>query len=134
MAYAEVSDLNERLEQPLTGSKAKRAQTLLEDASALLSAYVPDPDAEPDMRRRLRIVCCNMVMRAMATSADMFGVMQSTVTADIYSQTFQYSNPNGDFFLTKADKKMLGLSNGYIGSIQPRIEYRHSPLPRCCHD
>lgn len=125
MRYAEVSDLNARLETPLTAKEQKRAETLLSDASALISAYV-GPDVGEGMEERLRIVCCNVVLRSLAASgSDMLGVTQSTVSADIYSQTYTFSNPTGDMFLTKADKKLLGVADGYIGSIRAGIGREH---------
>ena len=125
MSYAEVSDLEARLGRTLDTAEKERAEVLLSDASVYLDALVSPSDVCV-MAETLKIVCCNIVSRAMATtSSDMFGVKQATISADIYSQTLSYQNPSGDFYMTKADKKMLGISDGYIGSIRPKIGYRH---------
>ena len=68
-----------------------------------------------------RIVSCNMVIRAMSAAQDTFGLSQSSMTAGPYTQSWTYSNPSGDMYLTKAERKMLGISGGYIGSIRPKV-------------
>ena len=35
------------------------------------------------------------------------------------------SMPNGDFFLTRLERRLLGITKGYIGSIRPMIGGRH---------
>lgn len=121
MAYAEVSDIEARW-RALTAEESVRAETLLDDASAALSALV---DVHPDDAAQAALlaqVCCNMVIRSMsATGSDMFGVSQASVTAGPYTQSQSYANPSGDMYLTRLEKRLLGISSGYIGSIRPMM-------------
>ena len=122
MAYAGVSELEARW-RSLDETEQARAAVLLEDASAMLDALTDgphDPEAEPDYCKLLAIVACNMVQRSMGADADAFGLSQQTMTAGPYSQSWSFSNPSGDFYLTKAEKSMLGLGGG-IGHIRPMI-------------
>ena len=125
MAFAEVSDIEARWRSLSTDEKS-RAGVLIEDASAMLSALV-DVDANDQQQAELlNTVCCNMVIRAMAQSnMDTFGVSQSAITAGPYTQSFSYSNPSGDMYLTKLEKKLLKVSIGYIGSIRPMMAGDH---------
>ena len=125
MAFAEVSDIEARW-RSLSDDEKSRAGVLIEDASAMLSALV-DVDANDQQQAELlNTVCCNMVIRAMAQSnMDTFGVSQSAITAGPYTQSFSYSNPSGDMYLTKLEKKLLGVSIGYIGSIRPMMAGEH---------
>ena len=118
MAFAEVSDIEARWRELSTDEKA-RAGTLIDDASAMLSTLVDVDTANADM---LRTVCSNMVIRAMSASGmDSFGASQSTITAGPYSQTFNYANPSGDMYITKMEKRLLGITTGYIGTIRPMM-------------
>lgn len=121
MAFADVSDIEARW-RTLTVDEKARAAVLIEDASAVLSKLVPVDPNDCAQAALLKTVCCNMVIRAMsATESDMFGVSQSSMTAGPYSQSMNYANPSGDMYLTKLEKRLLGITSGYIGSIRPKI-------------
>lgn len=121
MAFADVSDIEARW-RTLTVDEKARAAVLIEDASAVLSKLVPVDPNDEQQDALLKTVCCNMVIRAMsATESDMFGVSQSSMTAGPYSQSMNYANPSGDMYLTKLEKRLLGITSGYIGSIRPKI-------------
>lgn len=125
MAYAEVSDIEARWRE-LDASEQARASVLIDDASAELARMVDVDEDDADQAYLLKVVCCNMVIRAMSASAmDVFGVAQSSITAGPYSQSFSYSNPSGDMYVTKAERKMLGIGTGYIGSIRPMMAGEH---------
>ena len=125
MAFAEVSDIKSRW-RSLSDDEKSRAGVLIEDASAMLSALVDVDAADQQQAELLNTVCCNMVIRAMAQSnMDTFGVSQSAITAGPYTQSFSYSNPSGDMYLTKLEKKLLKVSIGYIGSIRPMMAGDH---------
>ena len=125
MAFADVSDLESRWRELSTEEEA-RANVLLGDASAMLSALVKVDSSDYEQSELLKMVCCDMVIRAMsATAADTFGVSQTSMTAGPYTQSFSYSNPSGDMYLTKLEKKLLGISIGYIGSIRPMMAGDH---------
>lgn len=117
MAFANVTDIESRWRE-LTDEEAARANALLEDASNILGALVEvDPD-DREQEASLRQVCANMVIRAMGSPSDMFGASSATITAGAYSQTVNYSAPSGDLYLTKMEKRLLGITSGYIGSIR----------------
>ena len=109
MAYADVSDLEARWRELSTDEQA-RAAVLLDDASAMLAAAVMVDESDAQQYTLLKIVCCNMVQRAMSTSDDAFGATQQSITAGPYTQSFSYSNPSGNMYITKAEKRMLGIS------------------------
>lgn len=121
MAYATIDDLELRW-RPLTADESARAQALLDDAALMLDAVLSAASIQDVEEGALVAVSCNMVRRAMALSdSGMYGVSQGTVSADIYSQTMTYANPTGDMYLTGNEKRMLGISNGYIGSIPAKV-------------
>lgn len=116
MAYANVNDIEARWRE-LTDEEAARANALLEDASNILSKLVRVDASDSEQEAALRQVCANMVIRAMGSPSDMFGASSATITAGAYSQTVNYSAPSGDLYLTKMEKRLLGITMGYIGSI-----------------
>lgn len=125
MAFADVSDLESRWRELSTEEEA-RANVLLGDASAMLSALVKVDNSDYEQSELLKMVCCDMVIRAMsATSYDSFGLSQSSITAGPYTQSFSYSNPSGDMYLTKLEKRLLGITTSYIGSIRPMMAGEH---------
>ena len=125
MAFADVSDLESRWRELSTDEEA-RANVLLGDASAMLSALVEVDSSDAGQAELLKMVCCDMVIRAMsATAADTFGVSQTSMTAGPYTQSFSYSNPSGDMYITKLEKRLLGISTSYIGTIRPMMAGEH---------
>ena len=119
MAYATVQDLEARY-GALTDGQQERASVLLDDAAVLIdSAATIDTEARESAAR---VVSCAMVNRALqAAESDAYGVSQATMTAGSYSQSMSFANPSGDLYFTSTEKALLGISGGYIGSIQPRI-------------
>ena len=109
MAYADVSDLEVRW-RTLTTDEQERAEALLDDASAMLDAYVTVDETDEQQMNLLKIVVCNMVERAMSTGGDMYGVTQQSMTAVGFTQQYTYANPTGDLYISKAEKRMLGIS------------------------
>lgn len=121
MAFATVSDLMQRWRY-LSSEEQNRAEVMLDDAAAILGSLV-DVDAENERQAALlKTVSCSMVKRAMASTSDgLLGVTQGTISADVYSQTFNYANPGGDLYITQMERKLLGISNSYIGSIPAQV-------------
>lgn len=113
MAYAIVSDVEARW-RTLTAAERARAEVLLEDAAVEIDSSCPpsDPPTLSELEARL-IVSCRMVKRAMATPGGVEGVGVSSLQAGAgpFQQTQQFSNPSGDLYLTKADRKLLGCGN-----------------------
>lgn len=126
MLFADVSDLEARW-HTLDESEAAKAETLLSDASAILARLIGEIDiSDTDYMQLLKQVCCNMVIRAMsATESDNYGVDSMSMTAGPYSQSWNYNNPTGDMYLTKLEKRMLGITSSYIGSIRPMMQGEH---------
>lgn len=113
MAYADVSDLEVRW-RTLTTDEQERAEALLDDASAMLDAYVTVDETDEKQMQLLKIVVCNMVERAMSTASDdgvdLYGVTQQSMTAVGFTRQFSYANPTGDLYITKSEKRLLGIS------------------------
>lgn len=122
MPYATTADIEARW-RTLSADERTRAEVLISDASMMLDNLVDVDALDAERYQLLTTVTCNMVIRAMsATSLDTFGVSQTSVTAGPYTQSYSYANPSGDMYLTKFEKRLLGVSTSYIGSIQPRID------------
>lgn len=118
MAFALVSDIESRW-RDLSTDEESRAAVLIDDASAMLAAQVVVDDTDEKQAALLKTVCCNMVIRAMAaTQAETFGVSNASMTAGSYTQSWTYSNPSGDMYLTKMEKKLLGIGSGKYRAIQ----------------
>lgn len=125
MAFAEVSDIESRWRE-LSTSEESRASVLIDDASAMLAALVDVDENDEEQEQLLNIVCCNMVIRAMsATESDSYGVSNMSMMAGPYQQSFTYSNPSGDMYITKFEKRMLGITTNYIGTIRPMMAGEH---------
>lgn len=118
MAYADVSDLESRWRELSTDEQA-RAAVLLDDASAMLAQLVDVDETDEQQAALLKTVCCSMVTRTMsATESDSFGASNMSMTAGVYSQSWSYANPSGDMYLTRLEKKMLGIGGNKYRSIQ----------------
>lgn len=101
---------------------ADRADALLADASARLRAEMARARVAVDpgdavQADNLRAVCASMVARAMASSAVADGapVSQWTQTATPYSTSYIFPNPSGDLYLTRQERRSLGLTGGRAG-------------------
>ena len=125
MAFALVSDIEARWRELSTTEEA-RASVLIDDASAKLSELVEVDPSDATQAQLLKIVCCSMVIRAMsATESDLYGVTNASMQAGSYMQTWTNANPSGDMYLTKLEKRMLGISTSYIGTIRPMMAGEH---------
>ena len=115
MRFAEVFDIEARW-RALSAEEAVRAGVLIEDASAMLQSLVSVDADDARQAELLKTVCCSMVIRAMsATASDSYGATQMSMTAGAYSQSWTYSNPTGDLYLTRQEKKLLGIGGGRVG-------------------
>ncbi|MBW3081971.1 Gp19/Gp15/Gp42 family protein [Bifidobacterium phasiani] len=113
--FATPDDLAARW-RPLTEAERTTAETLIVDASDLITTQCPRwrTASEATLRR----IVCAMVKRSMI-NMDTAGVTQSTQTAGSFSESMSYSNPDGDLYLTASEKRSLGGggSGQRIGSI-----------------
>jgi hypothetical protein len=111
-AYATVDQLEARW-RPLTESEIEQAETLLEDASVQVRAEIPTLAARieagnPDLLSAAIRVECAMVKRALSAGDGGYGVTSTQETQGPFSRTLQFSNPMGDLYLTKAERRLLG--------------------------
>jgi hypothetical protein len=103
-----------------------RLTAQLEDASNyILSLYIAEygedykEGVHPIFDLNAAAVVCGMVSRVLNVPADMAGVSTASQSADIYSASYTFANPTGDFYATKSDKERLGLGGTRIGIIEP---------------
>lgn len=124
-AFATVSDLEARWRALDAGEKL-RAETLLGDGAAALRSTLANAGIEINesdelQTANLKAVNCSMVQRAMSAQGDMYGVTQANMTAGPFSQSASFANATGDMYITKSERKKLGLGRMRIGSIRPMI-------------
>lgn len=119
MRYAEILDVEAGF-RALDAEERDRCGVLLDEAGIVIDAYNADAGIE-----RKALVSCRMVRRyldAGRTDAVTFpmGATQGTASALGYSQSWAMSSGSvGELYLSKLEKKLLGLGNR-IGA--------HSPL------
>jgi len=117
-AFAEVSDLEARW-RTLSATERSRATVLLDDASAIIRTEAKGIDARIDSGDLdagvPKAIVCAMVKAAM--SNDLEGVTQQSETKGPFTESFTFANPSGDLYLTKAQKRLLGISQQRAGSI-----------------
>ena len=106
MAYATFEDIIKR--KYLDTSEMERCEALLEDAAIIIDAY--NQKASEDAKK---LVSCNMVLRVIGNSENgiPLGATQGSLSALGYSQSWTNSNGSGEMYLTKLEKKMLGVGN-----------------------
>lgn len=112
MAFATYEDVEARW-RTLTSEEQAKATALLEDAQVVLSGMVTvDPD-DSEQAGKLKYVSCSMVIRSMVAGAsDAFGVDELSATMGPFGRTAHFANPNGDLYLTKLEKRLLGIGSG----------------------
>src|SRR5690606_13507201 len=103
-AYATAADLEARW-RTLTSDEKTRAGVLLVDAAIIIDRECPPADPLTDEGAR-KMVSCSMVKRAMA-SGEGASVDSQTAQAGPFSNTFKFSNPSGDLYLTKSERRTL---------------------------
>lgn len=112
MAFATYEDIEARW-RTLTADEQTRATTLLDDAAVMLNRLVVVDASDMEQADALKIVSCNMVIRSMVASASSaFGVDELQATMGPFGQTAHFANPSGDMYLTKLDKRLLGVTGG----------------------
>lgn len=121
MAYATITDVQDRMVRTLSAEEYKVASTLLDDAAIMIDAY--KSNAPADIKG---VVSCRMVVRALGDGNDAgvpMGATQGSVSALGYAQSWTIGSGGsfGDLYISKADKAMLGGGNS-IGSYSPTQE------------
>ncbi len=120
-AFASVSDLEARW-RPLAADEAERAEVLLMDATALISSMrgLGDADGEDELAQaNLTAVTCAVVRRAMDAGGGAYGVSQMSETVGPFSSSVSFANPAGDLYLTKVERRLLGIGGMRVGFVGP---------------
>lgn len=115
LAFASTDDLSARMRGGLNASLIGYAATLLTDASNMLRDLTPNVDMVS--ADTLKAIVCAMVKRALATSEEREGITNSSQSANGFSESFTYSNPTGDLYVTGMEKKRLGIGVQHVGHI-----------------
>lgn len=111
-SFATVNELEMRY-RLLDESEKERATTLLSDASAILRAEFKrageriDEEDEIQAANLVR-VCCSMVKRVLS-SGPLDDVSSVNRMAGSYSEQRTFANPTGDMYITKNERRALGL-------------------------
>ena len=117
MAYADSSDIQERMTKTLSATEMTVCDALLDDAAVLIDTYNTSASEEAK-----KIVSCRMVMRALGSGSDSVpvGATQGSMSALGYSQSWTVGSGGtvGELYLSKTDKKLLG-AGSRIGSYSP---------------
>ena len=117
MAYATYTDVENRW-RTLKADERTKATTLLSDAATMLDGLVTVDPLDTHQMAVLKLVSCNMVIRAMlASESDAFGIDSLNATMGPFGQTAKFANPSGDMYLTKLEKRMLGVTSSGKGRI-----------------
>lgn len=118
MAYAKVTDVQERMTRTLNSDELKVCKALLDDAAAIIDSY--NTDANDNVKKA---VSCRMCARALGDGQDVgipMGATQGSISALGYAQSWTIGSGGaaGEIYLSRAEKKMLGIGNA-IGSHSP---------------
>lgn len=109
VAYATVADVESRW-RPLSAEESARATVLLEDASQILrDEYALTAEVEVEKAATLERIVAQMVIRALTGGLDLAGVESVSAGTGPFSETRKFTNPNADLYLTRAERKQLGL-------------------------
>lgn len=118
MAYATITDVENRIVPDLDATQETICTNLLDDAAVIIDTF--NADASADAKK---VVSCNMVIRAMGDldNGVPIGATQGSMSGLGYSQSFTIGSSGsvGQLYLTKIDKQLLGLGNSIVS---------HSPL------
>lgn len=120
MAYATVTDIQNRIAGEMTEEQQGICESLLDDAAVVIDAY--NSDASSDAKK---VVSCRMVIRALGNldaGTMPIGATQGSMSALGYSQQWTISGGTvGELYLAKLDKKLLRTGD-HIGSGSPVMD------------
>lgn len=124
VAYATVTDVESRW-RPLSTEESARATVLLEDASQILrDEYALTVEQEAAKAPTLARIVAQMVIRALTAGLDLAGVESITAGTGPFSESRKFTNPNADLYLTKAERKQLGLGGRQVAfEVDPLAGY-----------
>ena len=116
MAYATYQDVETRLGTTFSQSEIGICNLLLDRAALIIDAY--NVNASADIKKSVSV---EAVARAMNVASDVpMGASQGSMSALGYSQSWTMPSGGsvGDVYLSKADKRLLGMGNS-IGASNP---------------
>ena len=118
MAYATVSDVEARISRTLSSAEQTTCGTLLDDAAVIIDAA--NSNATNDQKK---VVSCRMVIRALGDGNTMgvpIGSTQGSMGGLGYTQSWTVGAGGsvGELYLSRTDKRLLGISNR-IGAYSP---------------
>lgn len=104
--FATVEELKARWPDFPAGAE-DHAEVLLEDASQFILDVCPSASTVPANTRR-RIVCAVVRRSIEAQASPGVGMESFQATTGPFTNSYTPSNPHGDFYLTKSERKALG--------------------------
>lgn len=118
MAYATLTDVQNRMTRDLSTDEQTVCGYLLDDAALMIDALNANAAAAAK-----KTVSCRMVIRALGDGGSggvPMGATQGSMSALGYSQswTIGAGGSTGELYLSKADRLLLGAGNA-IGSYSP---------------
>lgn len=130
--FATVEDLEARW-RVLDDDEKARAEVQLTDVSAYITelmrqSEVPINPEDEYQAQTLKSVCCAATRRSLSQLFSSDGgsigagaedANSSTVTAGVFSQTYQYANPTGSIYLRADEKKLLGIGRLRVSTAAP---------------
>lgn len=102
----------------------QQVETLLGDASAFIAAQpgftlISEGETGYELQQATLVrVTCAVVHRSLS-AGDFAGLSSVSQGAGGYTATVNIYNPGEDFYLTKAEKKTLGIGGGRVGMTDP---------------
>lgn len=111
MPAVTVADLEARW-HTLTDTEKTMASSLIGDAINYIKQICPNYDDIPT--DTIKRIVCAMVKRAML-SRDSSGISQQSETVGSFSASYTWSNPTGDLYLTREERRQLGLGAQHAG-------------------
>ena len=118
MAYAEISDVSQRMIREMSQDEQDVCSALLDDAAVIIDAFNKNASSDAKLT-----VSCRMVIRALgdgSTNDIPLGATQGSMSGLSYSQSWTMGGGGsaGELYLSKLEKQMLGYGNK-IGSYSP---------------
>lgn len=118
MAYADISDVQDRMLRDMSEDESIVCATMLEDAAKRIDATRTNADANIK-----KVVSCRMVIRALGDGSGStgfpIGSTQGSLSGLVYSQSWTVGGgTTGELYLSKEERRLLGLGNA-IGTHSP---------------
>ncbi|TSD48580.1 hypothetical protein FFI94_022210 [Rhodococcus sp. KBS0724] len=107
--FATIVDLKSR-PSALTEAQMDGSGQLLKDASLWMRVWFPGAadaiGSNEDLAEALSMVCCSMVKRALI-AGEREGLTSHSETIDGYAEQVVLSNPDGNLYVTNAEKDLI---------------------------